>query len=151
MIPEIYEEYTDVQIDSVRIWACTYVKLMSLQSSLSFVRRILCTSSVVVVFFAYFIIDHISVSYELITMRVVGDRNTFVFTRNWYFYNKRERAAQVKWTTKQYIGKCIIFIPSYWTWELYSTWFTMHSGAWKEHAYCQVNRWQDRENGGFES
>ena len=41
--------------------------------------------------FAYFIIEHISMSYELITVSVVGDNERFVFTRKWYFYNKRER------------------------------------------------------------
>jgi hypothetical protein len=41
--------------------------------------------------FACFIIEHISMSYELITVSVVGDNTRFVFTRKRYFYNKRER------------------------------------------------------------
>jgi hypothetical protein len=53
MITEIYEKCTDVQTDSVRMSACTYVKIMSLLLSLSFVRRIVFTSSVDVVCVLY--------------------------------------------------------------------------------------------------
>jgi hypothetical protein len=77
MIPEIYEKCIDVQTDSFRTSASTYVKLMSLLSSLSFVRRILFTSSVDVVCLLYYR----TYLYELITVSVVGDNKRFVFTR----------------------------------------------------------------------
>jgi len=59
----MYEKCTDVQADSVRTSASTYVKLMSWILSLSFVRRNLFTSSVDVVHLLY----HRTYLYELWT------------------------------------------------------------------------------------
>lgn len=73
------------------------------------VRRILFTSYVDVVCLLY-IIEHISMSYELITVSVVGDNKRFVCTRKWYFYNNRERKLRMSNELQNNILVSVLFL-----------------------------------------